>query len=276
MRVFVNGREDTSASALDRGLFYGQSVFETIAIVNGRPALLDEHLTRLSLGCEKLSIPLNIKALHDDINAFSSEFSGENLVLRLMVSMGPGGRGYKNPDDQQPCRILSLHPYPEISYENGIVIGISDVRLGNQPLLAGIKHGNRLEQILVRESWKEDWQEALVLDYDDNVIEGTQSNLFVVNGKTVKTPLIDRCGVEGVMRNWVMDQLKVSGFSCSAMRLSVSDITDADEVFLTNSVLGIQSVSALHTNNRVLSYSTAVIANKLQKTLLKHDLIPSI
>ena len=262
--------------ALDRGLFYGQSVFETIAIVKGRPALLDEHLTRLQLGCKKVEINIDISDISSEIKAICSNLDELNLILRVMVSMGAGGRGYQNPERQRPIRVMSLHEYPKISSDSGIFAGLSDVCLAHQPLLAGIKHGNRLEQILARQSWMDGWQEALVRDYEGNLIEGTQSNLFIVKENKVQTPLIDRCGVEGVMRNWVLDQLKVSGFSCSAVRLSLNDIIAADGVFLTNSIRGIQSVCKLQINDKNFIYSKSYIANRLQNTLLTHDLIPSI
>lgn len=276
LRILVNGREDQQSFPLDRGLFYGQTVFETIAVVNGRPALMEEHLARMSKGCKRIGIPLNINYLIDDIKVISNNILERSYVLRLTVSMGVGGRGYKNPDDPTPTRIVSLHDYPKRPSQLGIRIGISEVALAYQPLLAGIKHGNRIEQVLARQSWHDDWDEALLLDYQGNVIEGTQSNLFIVKNGDIKTPLLDGSGVEGVMRNWVISNLNAAGFSCSAVRLSVSDVINADEVFLTNSVLGIQSVAVLQINEQQIDYSTAPIANTLLTTLLEHDLISAI
>lgn len=281
MAVLINGEFGDQVSALDRACLYGQSVFETIAVVHGKPALLDRHLFRLEKGCNALSIPLNINDIEKDlynllhdIRLASSESMLDARVVRVTVTMGQGGRGYANPVSPSPTCIISDHDYPKHPselYRNGIELGISDVTLAHQPLLAGIKHGNRLEQVIARSRWQSHWHEALLLDGAGNVVEGTQSNVIILKDGRVLTPRLDQCGVNGVMKNWVLEHLKDTGFSCEAVRLSVADIIDADEVIMTNSVIGVWPVKQFE-SRRFEEFS---IATRLSKRLQQNEIIPN-
>ena len=284
MHTLINGKFEEQVSAKDRGLLYGQSVFETIAVVNGKPALLPQHLDRLSKGCGRLAISLNINSLKNDIEVISPLFEKQKaLVLRITITQGVGGRGYQNPEVPESTRILTLHDYPSQGAKNGIeqnkaqalCVGLSPVVLSHQPLLAGIKHGNRLEQVLARSSWQDGWHEALLLDSMGNVIEGTQSNLIVIDNKSVRTPLLDQCGVDGVMKNWAISALKETGFSCSAVRLSIEDIKQAEEVLISNSVLGIRAITELRLPNNTIHYESTANAQKLTEILQRNEIIPS-
>lgn len=274
MAVLVNGTTCDPGLAMDRGTLYGQSVFETIALVGGQPTLLDKHLTRLEVGCEKLSIPFDINEINGNIDKSLSNLASEKSgILRLALTMGAGGRGYANPDVASPNHIYSTHDYPVYPLENflqGVSLGLSEVRLAHQPLLAGIKHGNRLEQILARENWEVDWDEGLLMDYADNVIEGTQSNVIIIKGHQALTPILDQCGVEGVMKGWVLESLKEAGFSCEAVRLSLADIIEADEVLLTNSVIGVWPVRQFQTR----CYTQFSTSHWLIEKLHEHEIIP--
>lgn len=275
MTTLVNGRFEEQVSAFDRGLLYGQSVFETIAVVQGQTRLREQHLNRLELGMDRLNIPLNINIINDDIDVISNKINPlENAVLRITVTMGRGGRGYQNPAQITALRILSLHEYPthpEPHYIDGINLGLSDVQLAAQPLLAGIKHGNRLEQILARQSWQPDWQEALLQDGLGNIIEGTSCNVVLLKEDHALTPKLDQCGVDGVMKNYVLELLKDAGFSTQAVRLSVQDIEEADEVILTNSIIGVWPVKCFQ--NR--SFNCSKTAQKLIRLLRQNEIIPS-
>ncbi len=249
---------------------YGQNLFETIAVVRGRACLLDAHLDRLVRGCGVLGIPLNVDLLTQEIVEFVK--GQDKAVLRITVSMGRGGRGYLNPQTPEPSRILSLHNYPAhpVPYwEEGIEIGVVDIRLGHQPALAGIKHGNRLEQVIARSQWHSDWQEALVLDQLGNVVEGTQSNVFMVSGENLFTPSLTLAGVAGVVREYIISQAHKLGLTVKTMSLSIDDIAAADEVFLTNSVIGLWPVRKF--NSRI--YAEHDISHKLLKLMIKNEVI---
>ncbi len=284
MTVLVNGQPSTTVSANDRGLLYGQTLFETIAVVNAQPRLLEAHLQRLEASTKSLLIPLNINNIDSDIEVISDFFNAShNAVLRVTISMGSGGRGYANPELPSVTRIVSLHDYPKHPAKlatHGITLGLSPVKLAQQPLLAGLKHGNRLEQVMARSQWQTDWNEALLCDQSGNVIEGTQSNIVVLKGDQALSPKLDQCGVEGVMKGWVLSQLKDAGFSCRAVRLSLQDIIEADEVMLTNSVIGIWPVKTFHCKGTAHSFvidkpSGALnTAQRLIEQLHQNEIIP--
>lgn len=275
MTVLVNGKPNQCVSALDRGMLYGHTVFETVGIVNGSPVLLAEHLDRLNKGCERLDLPISIPQIESELSTLIEHIEAkQNFVARITISMGEGGRGYLTPEDKRATRILSLHGYPahsrHLAFE-GVRLGLSDVKLGAQPMLAGIKHGNRLEQIIARSRWERDWNEALLCDQNGYVIEGTQSNVIIVKNRVAFTPIIDACGVEGVIKSWALLRLKELGVSCQSVRLSVQDVTEADEVFLTNSIIGVWPVKHfLEREYRVFS-----TAQQLMKLIQQHEIIPS-
>lgn len=187
VRMLINGQDSTTLSAQDRGLLYGDGLFETIAIRNGAPLRWERHLQRLMLGCERLGIPC------PDVTTLTLESldlckGHDRAVLKLIVTRGVGGRGYRAPAQLQPTRILARHPWPDYPdhARDGVRVRLCDMRLAQQPALAGIKHLNRLEQVLARAEWNdEDIAEGLLFDREDHVIEATMSNLFLVCGKSV-------------------------------------------------------------------------------------------
>lgn len=275
VKALINGRAADQVSIRDRGLLYGQTVFETIAVSEQQPLLLESHLRRLDAGCERLGIESQTDTLKAEITDFCSAQASGNWVLRVTLSMGSGGRGYQNPEQPEPLRILSFHPYPDHPREHwqqGIHLGLSEVRLAQQPLLAGIKHGNRLEQILARSQWQPEWQEALLLDYAGNVVEATQSNVFIRTGNQLATPDLSDCGVAGIMREQVLEIADNVGASTRIVSLSNADIVAADEVFLSNSVIGIWPVKRYGEQH----YDDFTISHKLLKTLQENGSVPLI
>lgn len=275
--VLLNGIETSQTSVSDRGLLYGQNVFETIAIRVGQPCLLDLHIARLIKGCKVLGIPLDLKKLNIELNAFLKSLKSQNdskAVLRITVTMGEGGRGYLDPQTPAVNRILSFHNYPNhpsSNWLNGIVLGLSSVKLASQPLLAGIKHGNRLEQIMARRLWEPHWHEALLFDYRDNLIEATQSNVFIVKNGIIRTPLLTESGVAGVMREYVIQQAQCLGLEVKIMSLSLADVLSADEVFVSNSVIGIWPVRQFQTAD----FTDFNVTNSLLKSIINNEVIPN-
>lgn len=276
LTTLVNGQVTQQTSAQDRGLLYGQTVFETIAVGNETPLLLDQHLERLQRGCDVLGIPFE-KEMRTSIVSEARQLceNQAKAVLRITLSMGEGGRGYRNPQHAQPSRVLSLHSYPELDkhhWNEGIELGLVSIRLSSQPLLAGIKHGNRLEQIIARSQWQDGWHEALILDQSDRVIEGTQSNVFVYKNGRLSTPNLDLSGVAGVMRQTVIELAEKLGIATEIVSLSVSDIEAADEVFMTNSVIGLWPVKCFQS----IGFDEPKFAHKLLKLLIENEVIPNI
>lgn len=270
---FVNGKKVSNISITDRGLLYGQSVFETIAVTEQQPLLLEQHIARLKLGCQALSIPIDTNQIIEDILGVCDSLNTEAKVLRLMITMGEGGRGYGNPVSPSSNSIISICDYPDHSKSNwieGIEIGVSDVRLSSQPLLAGIKHSNRLEQVLAKSNWQPNWQEAIMLDHSDNVIEATQSNIFLRVDDQLHTPDLSQSGVAGVMRDQVLKHAIKIGVDTKIVSLSLTDIESAQEVFLSNSLIGLWPVKQLKSQ----SYSDFNLCHALLKILRENGAIP--
>lgn len=262
MLSWVNGAPGEQLSVRDRGLAYGDGLFETIAVRGGRIPLLARHMARLADGCRRLSIPLDLVLIEHELQAFAG-LLGEG-VAKLIVSRGEGQRGYAPPQPCQPLRILQAAPlpqYPAAHAEQGVRLFPCETRLAEQPLLAGLKHLNRLEQVLARAEWQDaECAEGLMRDSSGRVIEGVYSNLFLVVGGGLVTADLSRCGVAGVMRAEILQQAQLLGLSVELRDVSFDELLDADEVFLCNSLYGIWPVRALQERH----WSVGPLTRKLQ------------
>jgi 4-amino-4-deoxychorismate lyase len=241
----INGVAGDCVDASDRGLLYGDGLFETMAVRNGRVSSWARHMARLLAGCERLGIPVvdTVQLAHEADELLADAGHG---VLKVIVTRGSGGRGYRVPETVVPRRILQLHPWPDFppaAGEAGVAVRLCTTRLCHNPLLAGIKHLNRLEQVLARREW-DDPQigEGLLLDVDGRLVEGTMSNLFLVRGQSLLTPDLRRCGVAGIMRSVILEQAEQQSLTADIRALYSVDLLEADEVFLCNSIIGIWPV----------------------------------
>ncbi len=237
----------------DRGLAYGDGVFETVRVMSGQPVLLDYHLERLQTGLQRLRIEHDWQALKQEILAYlgwqqagwQQAGADQSAIVKLIVTRGSGGRGYGTAQVKGPTCILSCHPlpeYPSSYFTQGISVFSCGQRLSSNASLAGIKHLNRLEQVLARQEWSDEHQEGLMLDQDDNVIEGVFSNLFVMRDGVIKTPDLQNAGVAGVMRRWLLECFDNNGVRADVAQVTLQDIQLADEWFFCNSVYGIWPV----------------------------------
>ncbi|WP_044870239.1 aminodeoxychorismate lyase [Pseudomonas sp. LFM046] len=247
MPNWVDGHPAESLSIKDRGLAYGDGLFETIAVRAGRPPLLEYHMARLAEGCRRLGIPLDLQLMRTELLAYSAGLGAG--VVKLMVTRGEGLRGYAPPVVALPRRILQGSPfpaYPEANGENGVQLFPCATRLAEQPLLAGLKHLNRLEQVLARAEWQGgDFAEGLMRDQSGRVIEGVFSNLFIVRDGALVTADLSRCGVAGVMRGALLDSARSAGLAVEVRDIPFDEFLRADEVFLCNSLFGVWPVRAV-------------------------------
>jgi len=244
----LNGEHRHCVDVSDRGFQYGDGLFETIEVLQGKPLFLDRHLKRLDEGCRRLLIPMPAVSLLEH-EALQASQSAERAVLKLMLTRGSGGRGYRQPVQIIPTRLFALHPYPDYSpalQNDGITARFCRQRLAMNPSLAGIKHMNRLEQILARAEWQDETiQEGLMLDTQDHVVEGTMSNLFSVKaGKLYTPPLLD-CGVAGIVRGLILEFAQRIKLPLFEQSVDQAALLQADEVFVSNSVIGIWPVRQL-------------------------------
>lgn len=242
--IFRGDTRFDAIAATDRGLAYGDGLFETMRAHRGDVPWWDAHWSRLERGANRLhlALPDQAKVRHESAGLLA----GDDAVLKLIVTRGSGGRGYAPETDAEPSWIISRHPVPSPSPAGGIVLRWCDTRLAIQPLLAGIKHCNRLEQVLARAEWNDrtvavaDAVEGLMRSTDGDVVSATAANLFVLREDRWFTPRLDRCGVAGICRDWLLGET-----GAAEARLDVTDVETADAVFLCNAVRGILPVAKL-------------------------------
>jgi len=242
--ILVNGMADGMIAADDRGLTYGDGLFETVLFVAGRAPLWPRHMARLVEGCARLLLPVP----DTELLAYETAQACAGLpraVARITFTRGAGPRGYASPDSVQATRIVagsSAPIAPPDWYHFGTRVRLCTLRLSEQPRLAGIKHLNRLEQVLARAEWNDaNIAEGILCDGAGRVIGATAANLFALSGGRLVTPGLERCGVAGVARAEVLAQRA----DCEVRDLTMTELMQADEVFLSNSVRGIVPVTAL-------------------------------
>ncbi|MCC7412795.1 MAG: aminodeoxychorismate lyase [Gammaproteobacteria bacterium] len=246
-RCLVDGRIADTVAATDRGFAYGDGLFETIACRDGRPLLLDHHFARLARGCARLGLPVPDPAmLENEILALAT--AEARCVVKLVLSRGAGGRGYRPADEVRPTRVIVRHEWPDHPHTHasrGISSILCATRLGTNARLAGIKHLNRLEQVLASMELGPDAQEGLMLDTHGHVIEGTRCNLFLVIAARLVTPALTDCGVAGVMRAVILEHAARLGMPADVRAVAAHELERAEELFLCNAIIGIWPVRRL-------------------------------
>jgi len=244
VRHFVGDVAAAATPDHDRGLAYGDGLFETMRAHGGAVHWWPAHWLRLERGAQALGLALPGQGrVQQELEAL---LDGDGGVVKLIVTRGAGGRGYAPPDPATPHWILSRHDAPPAVPAEGLSLRWCDTRLAVQPALAGIKHCNRLEQVLARAEWQvlrlQDAQihEGLMCSTEGDVVSATAANLFVLHDGRWSTPSVDRCGIAGVCREWAIGALQAR-----EARLAVTDVEAADAVFLCNAARGILPVARL-------------------------------
>lgn len=238
-RIFQGDREITQLPVDDRGRAYGDGLFETMRAHDGDVPWWDAHWARLQRDAARLAIAVPEEArVHGVVRSLLESGGG---VVRMQLTRGPGSRGYAPDPRAESVWTVSTHPAPD--YTQGLAVRWCETRLAIQPALAGMKHCNRLEQVLARAEWLAhgaDADEGLMLDTDGAVVCATSANVFVHLEGEWLTPPVDRCGVRGVCREWA-----IVAADAREARLAREDVERADAVFLCNAVRGILEVARL-------------------------------
>ncbi len=235
-----------SVDVSDRGFALGDGLFETIAIRDGAPRFWRAHADRLLDGCRRLAIPAPpiAELAHELERVRAGASSG---TARITVSRGPGPRGYAPPSEPAPTRVVAFYPATTASpHKTGFTLRWCETRLALQPLLAGLKHLNRLEQVLARGEWNDPAiDEGIMLATDGRVVECVMSNLFLVVDHTLVTPALDECGVSGVMRRQVLEAARRSEIETEVRRVEPEEVERASAVFVTNALRGMVAVERI-------------------------------
>ena len=239
--ILVNGKRANRVSALDHGLAYGDGVFRTMRLERGAVVHWPRHYAKLAHDCARIGIVCpDVDDLASDISRLARCRS--DGVIKIIVTRGAGGRGYAIAEQAAPTRIAASFPrspiYDGID-ECGAAIRWCRTRAGSQPALAGIKHLNRLENVLARAEWSgPEIAEGLMVDTSGAVVEGTMSNVFILEQDRLVTPVLDQAGVAGVQRDRVMQLAPRLGLACETGVITPERLEAARQVYLTNSVIG--------------------------------------
>lgn len=270
--MIINGKITTAINALNRGLQYGDGLFETLAVINKKPQLWCQHIRRLSYGCIRLGMRMPDEALLEQEVMALCEQSDERGVIKIILTRGQSARGYRG--NNSICeRIISLTDWPVVPTDRskGIHLRWCKTRLGMNTALAGIKHLNRLEQVLARNEWQDDAvAEGLMEDQRGHVIEGTMSNLFIVKNKQLLTAKLDQCGVAGIIRELICNNTLDHGITVKQCRLFKKNVLEADEVFMCNSLMGIWPVIQIDDGQQTQAYTLGPVSTQVRLSLQKY------
>lgn len=275
--ILLDGQLCDSPLLLDRGLAYGDGLFETIAVRDGQPLAWTAHMARLARGCAVLGVPMpNPALLLEETMQLSA--GHEDGVIKILITRGSGGRGYRPADAPVVRRIVSLHPWPlaaDEAPEAPVRVWVCHQRLGHQPQLAGIKHLNRLEQVLASAEWPAPYYfEGLMLDFENHLIEGIRSNVFVVQGETLLTPDLSRCGIAGVVRAALLEIAPRHGLVSRVGEVLLAELEAGSAMFLCNSVMGLRSVTRIDQGDDSMALAEHPVVSALAASLRQAGVIP--
>ncbi|MDA9557862.1 aminodeoxychorismate lyase [Vibrio sp.] len=264
MTTWVNGIESDSILNTDRSFQYGDGCFSTILTMNGQLHLWGRHLQRLRMTLDRLKIAQpNWEQVQWWLN--NAILDAPKAGIKIHISRGSGGRGYSVRGFHTPLVTISNFSYPEqylMLSQQGIRLGICSSPLGINPLLAGLKHNNRLEQVLLKAEMETlDYTDGIALDIHGNVIETTMANVFWARSGTIYTSKLTNSGVAGVMRAQVIDDLTLLSIEVVEGYFSIDSLLNADEVFITNAIMQVVPVIAI----RDQDYDIGSITRRLQE-----------
>lgn len=269
----VNGSFDYAISPLDRGFVYGDGVFRTMIIRNGLPECWPQHYQKLVADCAAIKIvcPSAELLISDLQQLFTEQEVTENsvAVVKIIITRGEGERGYAPPAITSPLRVLikaDVPIYPKSYFNEGVNLHVCQTPIATMPLLAGVKHLNRLENVLARMEWTDqNILDGIMLDSDQQVIECTSANIFICNGNTLTTPSLNLCGIAGVTRQRVIDLAHFIGLTVTIEPFKLERLLAADAVIITNSLYGAFQVKSLQQKNWAMTSLAADLRQILQE-----------
>lgn len=254
--ILVNGRDAATVDVRDRGLHYGDGVFETLRCDQGHVRWWSRHLRRLAEGCRRLGIVMpNVAQLEGELARLAT--SRDRALLKVVLTRGPmTRRSYRPAGNEVPTRVVSVHDWPA---DDGapLSLGFCGVRLGHNPMLAGIKHLNRLENVLAQqEAQRQGIDEVVLLGTQGEVVCGSMSNLIAVTQEGLVTPALEGAGISGVMRSLALDAAAALGIALDVASLSPGQLRAASAIYCSNVRLGLRQVGKFE--GRVLATDARV------------------
>lgn len=273
----VDGIPADVVSISNRGLAYSDGLFETILFRGITPVLWPQHFARLMLGCEKLALRLPANPEQLLLGQCEQLLHANPLaasVIKILVTRSGIGRGYRPSPDAGVQTLLSLHPaprYPTLNYSEGVNLWLCATRLAANPQFAGIKHLARLEQVMASMEFADpQYQEGLMLDQDNRVIECTRSNIFLEMDGRLVTPALNEAGVAGVMRTTILERGHQLGIGVMVEPVALEQLTQAQAGFVCNSVYGIWPIRTLRLgDDKMIRWQQGRITRLLQNHLFQ-------
>jgi len=261
----INGKQDQNLSLGSRGLAYGDGVFTTAKVSQGKVLLLFTHIKRLIHSCQKLDIILpDFDMISAELTEIAQRF--KHSVVKVIITAGQGGRGYSRLGCSSSTVIITFHPFPsnyDLWQRQGINLEVSDFNLGLNPSLAGIKHLNRLEQVLIRrELDQKQVDDLLVTDINGLIVETSCANIFWLHGDQFFTPDLSNSGVDGLIRQELLSKLPNSHI----VKARLEDLANVDAMFICNSIMGIVPVRE-YQNRKLDINKTLNLKNKLMSQI---------
>ena len=249
----INGSFNQAISPFDRGFAYGDGIFRTLVMRNGVPECWPQHYQKLVADCAAINIVCpSAELLMSDLQQLfliDAQSEENSSVAKIIITRGEGNRGYTPPPITAPMRVVTKSPmpeYPETRFTDGVNLTVCETRLAAQPLLAGIKSLNRLENVLARMEWNSpDIADGILLDANDNVIECTAANIFARFSNTLITPNLTQCGVAGITRQRIIDLAHTIALKISIETFSLEKLFAADEVIICSSLYGAWQVKSI-------------------------------
>lgn len=245
LAALLNGTPADTLAISDRGLHYGDGLFETIAFRSGKVLNWAGHMARLQHGCERIQLPpVDSEQLKGEVYEVASKH--ECAVVKVIYTRGSGGRGYRLPAPVLPTRLVIAYNWPKYPTdwaEQGVRLYQCHTPCAQSPALAGLKHLNRLEHVLARAEWESaDIAEGVMCDVEGYVVEGTMSNLFWFKNGEIFTPELNRAGVAGTTRALLLEIAAEQGLKVHEGRYRIEELLRADELMLSNAVIGVWPV----------------------------------
>ena len=285
LTYLINGSFDHTISPFDRGFAYGDGVFRTLVMREGVPESWPQHYQKLVADCAAINIVCpNAELLMSDLQQLflmDAQSEEKSSIAKIIITRGEGNRGYTPPPITAPMRVVTksaMPQYPEERFSQGVNLIVCETRLAAQPLLAGIKSLNRLENVLARMEWQESTiADGILLDNENNVIECTSANIFARFGNTLITPSLTQCGVAGITRQRIIDLAHTIALKIAIEPFNLEKLMSADEVIICSSLYGawqVKTVLLKATQNNPNVQENTVRTGSLAANIraaLKHD-----
>ena len=269
MEIFLNGEfiqeEEARVSVFDRGFLYGDGVFETLRVYNGKPFLLDRHLGRLahSLGGLYINDPYDFEQWYDYVKELIVRNNAKENILRIQVSRGVGKRGYTSSGNYSPTAVISLHDAPPVNDKEHQLdlIAASGILTDHDPL-STLKTSNKLVNIIaMREAERAEAHDAVLFNGQGYTTETSSSNIFIIlEGKLYTPPLASGC-LAGITRGYVLELAAELGIDSLQKDLELEQLKNSEGFFLTNSIQEIQPVKSLNGD----SINQSPVTSELQR-----------